>query len=124
MCGKALAALIFGIAGIPVIGILLGWFAILFGGLALREIRLSDRLRGRALALAGICLGAFDIVAWVVLFAYLISAALRPGGLFAPEPSNTPASQYRQVYKTRDATFPGSLWEAEFRTHTGTQGEC
>jgi ubiquitin-protein ligase len=124
MSGKALTSLIFAVTGIPVIGILLGWFAILFGGLALREIRLSDRLRGRGLALAGICLGVFDIVAWVVLFAYLISAALRPGGLFAPEPSNTPASQYRQVYKTRDATFPGSLSEAGFRTHTGAQGEC
>jgi ubiquitin-protein ligase len=65
--GKAVASLVFGIVGIPLIGLLLGWFAILFGGLALREIKCAEHLMGRELAISGMVVGAFDVVLWIAL---------------------------------------------------------
>lgn len=65
--GKAVASLIFGIAGVPLLGLLIGWFAILFGALAFRDINRNPRLRGRKMASYGIGLGAFGIVVWLVL---------------------------------------------------------
>jgi ubiquitin-protein ligase len=65
--GKAVASLIFGIAGVPLLGLLVGWFAVLFGALAFRDINRNPRLRGRKMASYGIGLGAFGIVVWLVL---------------------------------------------------------
>jgi ubiquitin-protein ligase len=65
--GKAVASLVFAIVGIPIIGLLLGWFAILFGGLALREINRAEHLTGRELAFSGMVVGAFDVVLWIAL---------------------------------------------------------
>jgi hypothetical protein len=65
--GKAVASLVFGIAGIPIVGLLLGWFAILFGIMARREMAREPSLRGAGLAAAGVVLGALDIVVWILL---------------------------------------------------------
>ena len=65
--GKAIASLAFGIAGIPVIGVLVGWVAILFGTLALREVKHNQQLMGEGLAVAGIVLGSFDVLFWSLL---------------------------------------------------------
>ncbi|HEY6970825.1 MAG TPA: DUF4190 domain-containing protein [Candidatus Angelobacter sp.] len=63
----AVISMALGIIGAPLIGILVGFFAIWFGIRALKEINGPKRLRGRGLALCGIALGACDIVLWLVL---------------------------------------------------------
>jgi ubiquitin-protein ligase len=65
--GKAVASLVFGIAAVPLLGLLVGWFAVLFGALAFRDINRNPRLRGRKMASYGISFGAFGIVVWLVL---------------------------------------------------------
>lgn len=87
--GKALASLIFGVVGAPVLGILVGWFAVWFGAMALRDIKRSERLLGRKLAISGVVLGICDIILWVVLL-----AAFGPS-IFAPRfgPLNEPPPQ-------------------------------
>jgi ubiquitin-protein ligase len=67
--GKAIAALVFAVVGTPLLGILLGWFAILFAALAKREFRTNPALTGRSLATTALVLGIFDIVLWAVLIA-------------------------------------------------------
>jgi ubiquitin-protein ligase len=87
--GKAIAALAFGIAGLPLLGILLGWFAILFAALAKREFRVNPALTGQSLATAALVLGILDILVWVTLIAIYGSAALRDAA--PPMPSRTPS---------------------------------
>lgn len=71
--GKAIASLFFGIVGLPVMGILLGPFAIVFGGWALSEIDRSTHLTGRPLALTGMTLGIVDTLVWIgLLMIFLI----------------------------------------------------
>jgi hypothetical protein len=65
--GKSIASLVFGILGLPVVGILVGWFAIWFGIMALSEIDWNAGLQGRKLAIAGITLGIASIVLWAIL---------------------------------------------------------
>ncbi|MCI0490407.1 MAG: DUF4190 domain-containing protein [Blastocatellia bacterium] len=77
--GKAIASLIFGIIGIPLVGALTGLFAIIFGSMALREINQSDYLVGRKLAGFGIGLGVFDILLWIMLFGLFIVSRLKTG---------------------------------------------
>ncbi len=95
--GQAIASLILGIAGVPLVGVLVGPFAIVFGGLALREIDRSEWLRGRTLALAGILLGVFDIILWIALFVFWVSSSQTPGGNFAlwprPATASSPGAQ-------------------------------
>jgi hypothetical protein len=77
--GKAIASLIFGILGLPIVGILTGWFAVWFGTMALFQIGSEpQQRRGRGLAIAGIVLGLVDIVVWIVL------ALVFARSLFAP----------------------------------------
>lgn len=64
---RAIVSLTLGILGTPLVGILVGWFAIWVGILALRQIEGPEQLRGRGMALAGIALGVVDIVLWIVL---------------------------------------------------------
>ncbi|MGD0859060.1 MAG: DUF4190 domain-containing protein [Terracidiphilus sp.] len=67
--GKAIVALVFAVVGTPLLGILLGWFAILFAALAKREFRTNPALTGRSLATTALVLGIFDIVLWAMLIA-------------------------------------------------------
>jgi hypothetical protein len=69
MSGKAIASLTFGILGLPVVGLLVGWFAVWFGIMAIRQIDHSGRLRGRNMAIVGMTLGIASIVFWVILVA-------------------------------------------------------
>lgn len=64
---RAVASMVLGILGAPLVGILVGWFAIWLGALALRQINGPEHLRGRGLALSGIALGAVDILLWTIL---------------------------------------------------------
>src|SRR5437016_7736357 len=64
---NAIASMALGILGAPLVGILVGWFAIGFGALALHQINGPEQLRGRGLAISGIALGAVDIILWTVL---------------------------------------------------------
>jgi hypothetical protein len=70
--GKAITALVFGIVGIPLMGLLVGPFAIIFGGWAIYEINRTNYLKGKSLATAAISLGLFDIIIWIVFFIILI----------------------------------------------------
>jgi len=98
--GKAIASLIFGLLGVPVLGILVGWFAVLFGVLALRDIRRAGRLWGRKLAISGLCLGICDIVLWLVL-----AAAFGPS-VFAPRFGPLPEAQAPQPVKHKISLTP------------------
>ena len=64
---NAMISMALGILGAPLVGILVGWFAIGFGALALHQIDGPQQLRGRGLAISGIALGAVDGVLWLVL---------------------------------------------------------
>lgn len=76
--GWAIASLAFGIVGLPVLGILTGWFAVWFGAMALRRTGGPRQYRGRGLATAGIVLGVADILIWIVLSAIYGSALFTP----------------------------------------------
>ena len=64
----AIAAVIVGVAGIPLFGVVTGLIAILLGSLALGGIH-HTRQRGTGLAVTGILLGLADTVGWVVFLA-------------------------------------------------------
>lgn len=67
---RAIVSLSLGILGTPLVGLLVGWFAIWFGILALRQMDGPEPLQGRGMALSGIVLGGLDIVLWIVLFVF------------------------------------------------------
>ena len=77
--GKAITSLIFAVVGLPVIGILTGWFAVGFGVMALHQIRGPGQYRGQGLAIAGIVLGAVDIGIWTLLALAYFIPSLRHG---------------------------------------------
>lgn len=86
--GKAITSLVFGVLGIPLTGMLAGIPAIIFGGLALREMDRAERQRGCNLALSGIALGVFDILLWSAI---LVILAL-PGLLSNRNPARGPVA--------------------------------
>jgi len=65
----AVAAIIVGLAGIPLFGVVTGLVAILLGSLALGGIH-HTRQRGAGLAVTGILLGLVDTVGWIVFLAF------------------------------------------------------
>jgi hypothetical protein len=69
--GLAIAALVCGIIGLFFLSIILGPLALIFGIIALR--RANAGASGRGMAIAGIVLGAVDIVLYVIALAYLSS---------------------------------------------------
>jgi ubiquitin-protein ligase len=75
--GKAITAFVFGILGMPILGILLGWFAILFAILAKKDFRTNPALFGRSLATTALMLGIFDILLWALVIAVYVATALR-----------------------------------------------
>lgn len=65
--GKAIAALICGIIGLVICGIILGIISIVLGKQAMAEIDSSGgAIGGRGLALAGVILGVVDIVGFAI----------------------------------------------------------
>jgi hypothetical protein len=77
----AWAALAVGIAGIPLFGVVTGLVAILLGALALGAIH-HTKQRGTGLAVAGLLLGLFDVVAWVIFLSVML---FRPSPTFRAE---------------------------------------
>jgi hypothetical protein len=69
--GLAIAALVCGIIGLFFLSIVLGPLALIFGIIGLR--RANAGASGRGMAIAGIVLGAIDIVLYVIALAYLSS---------------------------------------------------
>jgi hypothetical protein len=63
--GLAIAALVCGIVGFFLLGIVLGPLGIIFGGLGLR--RANAGARGRGMALAGLIVGIIDTVLYIVV---------------------------------------------------------
>jgi ubiquitin-protein ligase len=76
--GKAIASLVFGLVGLPIVGLLTGWFAVGFGISALRRIDGPPPLRGRSLATAGVALGIVDILVWIALSAIYLPTMFAP----------------------------------------------
>lgn len=81
---RAVVSFVLGILGAPLVGVLVGWFAIWVGLLALRQINGPEQLRGRGLAMSGIALGVFDVLLWLVLImVYAHSLSQRLGHVAA-----------------------------------------
>jgi hypothetical protein len=76
LSGKAVAALAFGVFGVPAVGILLGWFALLFAFMAWRDLRKDATLKGEGMTIAATVLGLFDLALWAVLLTYCWLAGL------------------------------------------------
>ncbi|MBI2632750.1 DUF4190 domain-containing protein [Candidatus Pacearchaeota archaeon] len=69
--GLAITSLVLGlVAFIPLVGVLLGVLAIIFGILALRQIK-KEKLGGRGLSIAGIVLGVAGILFTILLYGSL-----------------------------------------------------
>ena len=72
--GKATGALVCGIVGLLLCGVVLGPVAIYLGMQAKREIRSSDgRLKGEGLATAGIVMGIIALIGFVISIIYFVS---------------------------------------------------
>jgi hypothetical protein len=65
----AIAAVIVGLAGIPLFGVVTGLVAILLGSLALGGIH-HTRQRGAGLAVTGVLLGLADTVGWILFLSW------------------------------------------------------
>jgi hypothetical protein len=74
--GSATAALILGICGLLVCGVILGPLAIVYGNKARREIDSSGgRLGGRGMATAGLVLGWVALGLWAIWIIIFIASA-------------------------------------------------
>jgi hypothetical protein len=69
----AKAALIVGLLGIPLFGVVTGLVAILLGSLAIGSIH-HTRQKGTGMAVAGLLLGVADVVGWLVFLAVVWSS--------------------------------------------------
>jgi hypothetical protein len=65
--GFAIASIVCGIIGLFVAGFILGILAIIFGGIALKRIRMNPSLQGRGLAITGMVLGLIDVILLAIL---------------------------------------------------------
>lgn len=63
---QAIAALIFSLAGLLIFAIPFGLLSISLGATALNHIKVTPGEKGKGLAIAGIVVGAFDVVAVVL----------------------------------------------------------
>ena len=68
--GFAIAALVCGLVGLFLFGVVLGVLALIFGIIGLR--RANAGASGRGMAIAGIVLGVIDIIVYIVLVAYVV----------------------------------------------------
>lgn len=72
--GKALAAMVCGIIGIFIAGIILGILAIVLGATAKRDMNEQPgRWRNEGQATAGVVLGIIDVVLGVIFLIYLLN---------------------------------------------------
>lgn len=66
--GLAVAALVCGIVGFVIFGIILGALALIFGLVALNQINKSGGAqKGRGMAIAGVVLGPLDLIAAIIV---------------------------------------------------------
>ncbi len=70
----AIAALVWGVIGLFLFGLIVGWVAINYARAAKRQIAESDRYEGEGLATAAMVLGALDIVVWSVMLLLKVGA--------------------------------------------------
>jgi hypothetical protein len=64
--GLALAALVTGICGVPLFGLITGVLAMAFAVLALTGMRRTGNETGKGMALAGFILGLIDFLGWLI----------------------------------------------------------
>jgi len=62
----AILSLVFSVLGLLVAGLPLGIISVCFGATALNHLKSFPEEKGKGLAIAGIALGAFDIIAVVI----------------------------------------------------------
>jgi hypothetical protein len=74
--GFAIASIVCGVIGLFIFGYILGLLAIIFGGIALRRIRMNPDQPGRGLAVAGMVLGLIDVILLAILMLALGSALI------------------------------------------------
>jgi hypothetical protein len=71
--GKAIASLVLGIVGLIVFGVIMGALAIIFGVMALSDIKRDPGLGGRGMAQAGLITGIIGFLGGVALIVYLLA---------------------------------------------------
>ena len=74
--GLAITSLVCGILSlvlfwIPWLGFLLGILAIIFGGVAISQIRKDPSLGGRGMGIAGLVCGIIGVAIWVIVIALI-----------------------------------------------------
>lgn len=84
----AIAAFVTAVVGIPLFGLVTGLLAIVMGVAAMIRPNPSAKRSGE-FAVAGICLGAFDVLGWAIAIAFLAPVGESPVDLsnFEPEPA-------------------------------------
>jgi hypothetical protein len=117
--GFAITSLILGLVSfIPLVGVLLGILAIVFGFIGLSQIK-KNKLKGRVLAIAGILLGIFGIIFTILLYSSLFYFGfVAENGPFSELKVNTSQQILTQdagaieLYKQKYGQYPESLEEA------------
>ena len=71
-CGKAIASFVLSLVGILIAGLIMGILGIVFGALALNEIKSRPYLQGKGLATAGLVISIIDCVFMFVFIALLL----------------------------------------------------
>ncbi len=77
----AVTALIVGLVGIPLFGLLTGAIAAILAGVALGQIAGNPRLSGRGIAVAAVFVGIGDMVVWVVIIGIMLPRMNVPDAL-------------------------------------------
>ncbi|MBA7609423.1 hypothetical protein ES703_16614 [subsurface metagenome] len=70
----AIASMVCGIFSVflaPLLGFILGIIAIVFGAVAIRQIRKDPNLGGRGMAIAGLVCGIVGVAGWVIFIAWI-----------------------------------------------------
>ena len=123
--GLAIASLVLGIISfIPLIGLLLGLLAIIFGIISLVQIK-KRKLSGKGLAITGIVLGVLGMLFTVFIYGslyYLVFVAedgpFLEGKIMASKQILTQDAGLIELYKQKYGRYPSSLEEAIEKEYT------
>jgi hypothetical protein len=66
--GMAVAALVVGLIGLLLFGVVMGILAIIFGAIGIGKANALGG-KGKGMAIAGLILGVVDILAWIIILA-------------------------------------------------------
>lgn len=129
--GFAVASIILGVlAFIPILGLLLGTLAIIFGALALMHVK-TAKVKGTGLAVAGMILGFFGILFTIFLYILMMSLLLNGMHTFSDRMnegmSTEQIMQQNQAqlenYRQEHGSYPEQLNEVENAISRDQNGE-